>query len=57
MLEIEKVSLVIVDIQGNLAHLMHGKQQLFKNVKKLIKVHKPEHIAQCGRLISHTLTG
>ena len=21
------------------------------------KLHKPEHIAQCGRLISHTLTG
>lgn len=37
MLEIENVSLVIVDIQGNLAHLMHGKEQLFKNVQKLIK--------------------
>lgn len=37
MLEIEKVVLLIVDIQGNLAQLMHGKEILFKNVQKLIK--------------------
>lgn len=37
MLEIENVVLLIVDIQGNLAHLMHGKELLFKNVQKLIK--------------------
>ena len=37
MLKIENVTLVIVDIQGNLAHLIHGKELLFKNVQKLIK--------------------
>jgi len=37
MLKIENVALLIVDIQGNLAHLMHGKELLFKNVQKLIK--------------------
>lgn len=37
MLKIENVTLLIVDIQGNLAHLMHGKELLFKNVQKLIK--------------------
>jgi len=37
MLKIENTTLLIVDIQGNLAHLMHGKEILFKNVQKLIK--------------------
>ncbi len=37
MLKIESTTLVIVDIQGHLAHLMHGKERLFKNVQKLIK--------------------
>jgi len=37
MLEMENVILLIVDIQGNLAHLMDGKEFLFKNVQKLIK--------------------
>ena len=37
MLEIENVVLLIVDIQGKLALLMHGKELLFKNVQKLIK--------------------
>jgi len=37
MLKMENVNLLIVDIQGNLAHLMHGKELLFKNVQKLIK--------------------
>jgi hypothetical protein len=37
MLKLENVTLLIVDIQGNLAHLMHGKERLFKNVQKLIK--------------------
>jgi len=37
MLKIENTALLIVDIQGNLAHLMHGKELLFKNVQKLIK--------------------
>ena len=37
MLKTENVVLLIVDIQGNLAHAMHGKELLFKNVQKLIK--------------------
>lgn len=37
MLEIENVVLLIVDIQGKLAHLMDKKELLFKNVQKLIK--------------------
>ncbi|RLC02108.1 MAG: hydrolase [Deltaproteobacteria bacterium] len=37
MLQIERTSLLIVDIQGNLAHAMQGKELLFKNVQKLIK--------------------
>ncbi len=37
MLKMENVALLIVDIQGNLAHAMHGKELLFKNVQKLIK--------------------
>jgi nicotinamidase-related amidase len=37
MLKTENVVLLIVDMQGNLAHAMHGKELLFKNVQKLIK--------------------
>ena len=37
MLEIENAVLLIVDIQGKLALLMHRKELLFKNVQKLIK--------------------
>lgn len=29
--------LVVVDVQGNLAHAMHEKHQLFENLEKLIK--------------------
>jgi len=37
MLKTENVILLIVDFQGSLAHSMHGKERLFRNVKKLIK--------------------
>ena len=37
MLDIANTVLLIVDIQGKLAHLMAGKELLFKNVQKLIK--------------------
>ena len=37
MLKMNNVTLLIVDIQGNLAHLMHGKERLLKNVQKLIR--------------------
>lgn len=33
----ENTVLVIVDVQGNLAHLMHEKELLFKNMQNLIK--------------------
>lgn len=36
MLKMENTVLLIVDIQGKLAHMMHGKELLFRNVKKLI---------------------
>ena len=37
MLKTENAALLIVDVQGNLAHLMRGKELLFKNMQKLIK--------------------
>jgi nicotinamidase-related amidase len=37
MLKTENVSLLLVDIQGNLAHAMHEKELLFKNMQTLIK--------------------
>jgi nicotinamidase-related amidase len=37
LLEIDNTTLLIVDIQGNLADLMHGKELLFKSMQKLIK--------------------
>jgi nicotinamidase-related amidase len=37
MLEINRCCLVIVDIQGKLAQLMHDKEALFKNVRILIQ--------------------
>ena len=40
MLEIEKSSLVVVDVQGKLANLMDNKEPLFANVEILIKAAK-----------------
>lgn len=37
MPDIQNCCLVVVDIQGKLAQLMHGKQSLFKNIQILIK--------------------
>lgn len=37
MLTIQDASLLIVDVQGKLAHLMHEKESLFENLQKLIK--------------------
>ena len=37
MLDVNNTVLTIIDIQGNLAHAMHDKESLFKNVKQLIK--------------------
>ncbi len=37
MLTIQDASLLIVDVQGKLARLMHAKEALFENLQKLIK--------------------
>ena len=37
MLDIQNCCLVVVDVQGKLAQLMHGRQDLFKNIQILIK--------------------
>lgn len=40
MLDIQNCTLVVVDVQGKLARLMHEKQSLFDNIKILIKAAK-----------------
>lgn len=40
MLDIQNCCLVVVDVQGKLAQLMQGKQDLFKNIQILIKAAK-----------------
>ena len=37
MLDIKTCSLAVVDVQGKLAQLMHGKDALFKNIQILIQ--------------------
>ena len=37
MLEINNTALVIVDVQGKLAQLMHDKENLFESIKKITK--------------------
>ncbi|MCX5800149.1 MAG: hydrolase [Candidatus Eisenbacteria bacterium] len=37
MLKTETTVLVIIDVQGKLAHLMHRKEELFENLQKIIK--------------------
>lgn len=37
MLRTDNTALLIVDVQGNLAHLMHEKENLFENLTKIIK--------------------
>jgi len=40
LISIQKCSLVVVDVQGKLAQLMHDRQSLFKNIQILIKAAK-----------------
>jgi len=40
MLDIQNCCLVVVDVQGKLAQLMHGKEALFKNIQVLVKAAK-----------------
>lgn len=37
MLMLENTTLLIVDVQGKLAHLMYEKEKLFENIQKIIK--------------------
>ncbi|MBS4021898.1 MAG: hydrolase [Dethiobacter sp.] len=37
MLSPENSALIVIDIQGNLAHMMHEKEAFFKNVQIMIK--------------------
>lgn len=37
MLILENMALIVVDFQGNLAHSMYEKHQLFENAQKIIK--------------------
>ena len=37
MLTLDNTVFLLVDVQGKLAHSMHAKENLFKNLKKLIK--------------------
>ncbi len=40
MLEIQQCCLAVVDIQGKLAQLMHGREALFKNIQILVRAAK-----------------
>jgi nicotinamidase-related amidase len=40
MLDIQNCCLVVVDVQGKLAQLMHDKESLFKNIQVLIQAAK-----------------
>jgi nicotinamidase-related amidase len=40
MLQIQKCCLVVVDVQGKLAQLMHARETLFKNIQILIQAAK-----------------
>jgi nicotinamidase-related amidase len=40
MLDIQECCLAVVDVQGKLAQLMHGRQALFQNIHILIKAAK-----------------
>jgi nicotinamidase-related amidase len=44
MLQIENCCLVVVDVQGGLAQLMHEKERLFANIQILIKAAKTLNI-------------
>jgi isochorismate hydrolase len=40
MLEIQQCCLTVVDVQGKLAQIMHGREALFKNVQILVQAAK-----------------
>ena len=40
MLDIQQCCLTVVDVQGKLAQLMHGREALFKNIQILVQAAK-----------------
>jgi len=60
MLDIQNCCLVVVDVQGKLAQLMHNKESLFKNIEILIKAAKILNIPilwcqQCPQFLGPTI--
>ena len=60
MLDIQECCLVVVDVQGKLAQLMHGREGLFKNIQILIKAAKILNIPilwcqQCPESLGETV--
>lgn len=61
MLDIQNCCLVVVDVQGKLAQLMHDKESLFKNIEILIKAAKILNIPilwcqQCPQSLGPTIS-
>jgi nicotinamidase-related amidase len=61
MLDIQQCCLTVVDVQGKLAQLMHGKEALFKNIQILIQAAKILDIPilwcqQCPDALGPTIT-
>jgi nicotinamidase-related amidase len=61
MLDIQHCCLVVVDVQGKLAQLMHNKESLFKNIQILIKAAKILNIPilwcqQCPQSLGPTIS-
>jgi nicotinamidase-related amidase len=60
MLDIQNCCLVVVDVQGKLARLMHDKESLFKNIEILIQAAKILNIPilwcqQCPQSLGPTI--
>jgi nicotinamidase-related amidase len=61
MLELQQCCLTVVDVQGKLAQLMHGREALFKNVQILVRAAKILDIPilwcqQCPDALGPTIT-
>ena len=61
MLDIQNCSLIVVDVQGKLAQLMHEKDRLFENIQILIKGCKVLNVPilwtqQVPRALGQTIT-
>ena len=60
MLDMQKCCLAVVDVQGKLAQLMYGREELFKNIQILIKAAKILNIPilwcqQCPESLGETV--